>query len=113
MTSSADGSSWFPEFMYEEESRIPFVPVPAGEEMPCLLYFFESRETGEFEPGPDGNPLPIVQMDLHQYASMSTLKEKLSAKEYDVVRSALGLEDLQTATEKGMQTTEKVRDALT
>jgi len=113
MTKTNDTGKWFPEFMYEEDSKIPFVPVPPGEEMPSLLYFFESRETGEFEPGLDGNPLPIVQMDLHQFASMSVLKEKLPSQLFDEVRASLGLEDLKTAQGKGTATTAKIRNALT
>ena len=111
MSDTNETQGWYPEIMYEEESRIPFVPVPNGEKMPSLLFMFESRETGEFEPGPDGDPLPIVQMDLHQFANMLTLKENLSQAEYDTVRSALGLEPLKVAAEKGMKVTESVRAA--
>ena len=76
-------NQWFPEIMYEESedgvsSKIPFVIVPQDKIMPSLLYVFESRETGEFEPGLDGEPLPILEMDLHQYSDMSVLKEKLT-----------------------------------
>ena len=105
-------TNWFPEIMYEEDSKIPFVPVPNGEEMPNLLYFFESRETGEYEPGLNGEPLPIVQMDLHQFANMGTLKSRLSSETYDEVRKCLGLDDLKTAQEKGSKTTENIRNAL-
>ena len=104
-------TNWYPEIMYEEESKIPFVPVPEGETMPSLLFMFESRETGEHEPGPDSEPMPIVQMDLHQYANMMILKEKLSPSDYDVVRNALGLEPLKTAAAKGLAVTENVRAA--
>lgn len=104
-------TNWYPEIMYEEESKIPFVPVPQDEKMPSLLFMFESRETGEHEPGPDGEPLPIVQMDLHQYANMAILKEKLTAENFDVVRNALGLEPLKTAAAKGMTVTENIRAA--
>lgn len=105
-------SSWFPEIMYEEDSRIPFVPVPSEEKMPDLLFMFESRETGEFEPGVDGEPVPIVQMDLHQYANMNTLKLSLDPYMYDEVRLALGLEPAIIAAKKGQKITEKVRDAV-
>ena len=53
-------NQWVPEIYYEEAdetgltSHIPFVAVPDGEEMPRMLFIFESRETGDFEPGPDG-----------------------------------------------------------
>ena len=105
-------TQWFPEIMYEEDSKIPFVPVPVGEEMPHILFMFESRETGEHEPGPDGEPLPIIQLDLYQYANMNTLKNKLSTSDYDVIRDVLGLEPVATAAQKGVQVTEKVKDTI-
>ena len=110
--SDSDVTSWFPEIMYEEDSRIPFVPVPAGEEMPAILFMFESRDTGEQEPGPDGDPLPIVSLDLHQYANMSTLKARLSPRDFDIIRETLGLEPLAQAAEKGVKVTEKVKNTL-
>ena len=69
--------NWVPEIMYEEAqdegltSHIPFIPVPPDMEMPSLLYVFESRETGEFEPGPEGEELAVTEMELHQYADMN------------------------------------------
>jgi hypothetical protein len=108
---SNQNSAWYPEIMYEEESKIPFVPVPEGQQMPAILFMFESRETGEHEPGSDGEPLPIVQMDLHQYANMAVLKEKLSESDFDSVRTILGLEPLKVAQQKGMQVTNNVREA--
>jgi len=106
-----NNSAWYPEIMYEEESKIPFVPVPTDQCMPHLLFMFESRETGEFEPGIDGDPLPIVQMDLHQYGNMGVLKENLSEADFDNVRKALGLEPLAVATAKGLEVTNNVREA--
>lgn len=108
--SANEKTSWFPEIMYEEDSRIPFVPVPENEHMPSILFVFESRETGEHEPGLDGEPLPIVQMDLHQYGSMTVLKERLTKTQYDNVRLALGLEPIDIAAQKGVALSEKVRN---
>ena len=99
--------SWVPEIMYEDNgetgmtSSIPFIPVPQEEEMPPILFIFESRETGEFEPGSEGEPLPVTEMDLHQYADMAVLKESLDDKTFDKVRVALGLEPLKKAAAKG------------
>ncbi len=109
--------NWIPEICYEEDSNglsshIPFIQVPNGQEMPRMLFVFESRETGEYEPGEDGNPLPIYDMDLHQYADMSSLKKKLSPAVYDKVREALGLEPLSAAVDKGKKITNKVRKNL-
>lgn len=110
--------NWIPEIMYEESgedavtSHIPFIPVPSKEEMPSILFIFESRETGEFEPGPDGEDLPVTEMDLHQYADMNTLKQNLDSETFDKVRSALDLEPVQSAAEKGRKITNNVRKNL-
>ena len=47
-------SQWVPEIAYEEAedgltSSIPFIAVPQDEEMPKILFIFESRDTGEIE----------------------------------------------------------------
>ena len=110
-------TSWIPEIMYEENddgtsSNIPFVPVPNGENMPELLYVFESRETGKFEPGLDGEDVPVIQWDLHQYADMQVLKENLGSDGYDLVRDALGLEPLAEAVEKGKALSSNVRQKI-
>ena len=109
-------SKWIPEIMYEESeegsSNIPFVMVPTGEDMPQLLYIFESRDTGEKEPGLDGEPVPIIEWDLHQYADMLVLKNKLDIQTYDKVRNALGLEPLLTAAEKGKNISKNIRNNI-
>lgn len=107
-------SRWIPEIMYEEEtngttSNIPFIAVPAGEVMPPVIFIFESRQTGEEEMGTDGNPSPIVEMDLHQYADMIILKESLEPSLYDKVRHVLGLKPLKEAVRDGKKITERVR----
>jgi len=89
-------------------SNIPFIPVPEDEEMPKILFIFESRATGEFEPGPEGEPLEVTELDLHQYANMAVLKEKLNWVEYDNVRHALGLLKMATAREKGSEISNKI-----
>lgn len=110
---------WVPEIMYEDSgelgmsSHLPFIPVPEGESMPEILYIFESRETGDFEPGPEGEDLPVTEMDLHQYADMNVLKNNLDELTYDKVRSSLGLEPLRQAASKGMKITEAVKNNLT
>ncbi len=109
--------NWIPEICYEEDadglsSHIPFVQVPIGKVMPAILFIFESKETGEFEPGEDGNPLPIYDMDLHQYADMAILKNNLEPVVFDKVRLVLGLESLKVAQEKGAQISQKVRENL-
>tara|TARA_B100000214_G_C23965392_1_gene627447 strand:+ start:2144 stop:2491 length:348 start_codon:yes stop_codon:yes gene_type:complete len=109
-------NTWIPEIMYEESeegsSHIPFIMVPDSEEMPQLLYVFESRETGEIEPGLDGEEVPVVQWDLHQYADMAILKSRLTMEQYDNVRLALGLDPLLVATQAGKKITENIRSTI-
>ncbi len=109
-------TNWIPEILYEESedgtSSIPFIMVPAEEEMPKLLYIFESRGTENFEPGLEGEEVPIVEWDLHQYADMLILKDNLDSETYDAVRDALGLEPLSVAAEKGAKITSNVMQNL-
>ena len=106
-------TKWIPEIVYEEgEGNIPFIMVPDGEEMPNVLFIFESKETGEFEPGLEGEEVPVVQWDLCQYANMITLKDNLDPVTYDIVRSALGLEPMADAVRKGTKITESVKNNI-
>ena len=109
--------NWIPEIMYEDDehgmtSKLPFIMVPEKEEMPKMLFIFESRNTGEFEPGVDGEELPITEMELHQYADMSILKKGLPSNLYDQVRACLGLEPLRTAAIAGKQITNNIREKI-
>ena len=108
---------WIPEIMYEDTeegmtSNIPFIMVPAEETMPRMIFIFESRETGEFEPNLEGDPVPILEMDLHQYADMLILKEGLDEQTYDKVRKCLGLQPLRQAASAGQKITENVRNNI-
>jgi len=117
MSSDQNLKSWIPEITYEEvqdgiSSNIPFINVPSDEIMPRMLFIFESKETGEFEPGAEGEMLPIVEMDLHQFADMSYLKSGLSPELYDQVRECLGLEPLNIASAEGKKLTQKIKQNL-
>ena len=101
---------WIPEIMYEEDSKIPFIMVPDGESNPIVLFVFISRETGDTEPGLEGEEVPIVEMDLHSYADMQVLKDNLDEQTYDKVRSALGLDPLKVASAAGEKITQNARD---
>ena len=115
MSTEEINARWVPEICYEDDddgltSKIPFIEVPKNERMPSILFIFEARETGEFEPGPSGEAMPIVDLDLHQFADMNALKEGLTRGMYDCVRIALGLEPLSEAVPKGLEITERVRN---
>jgi hypothetical protein len=99
---------WIPEICYEEDSNIPFINVPKGEEDPALLFIFVNRSTGEFEPGPKGEELPVMEMDLRQFADMKILKERLPEQTFDAVRTCLGLQPLKEATVAGKEITKKI-----
>ena len=112
---SMEKRKWVPEIMYEETTEgvtqsIPFVQVPTNKEMPGILFMFASRETGEFEPGPEGEELPITELDLHQYANLKYIKDSISEEIYDIIRSSLGLEPLGVAVQKGKKISENVKN---
>ena len=80
--------------------------------MPSVLFMFESRDTGEFEPGLEGEEVPVVELNLHQYANMSALKTGLTAEEYDRVRYVLGLDPMKSAVAAGQKITENIRNKV-
>jgi hypothetical protein len=101
-------SNWIPEILYEDDSQIPFIEVPRGEQDPALLFIFINRKTGETEPGPKGEELPVYDMELRQFADLSILASKLTPDEYDRVRAVLGLEKRSDAARKGKEITQNV-----
>jgi hypothetical protein len=110
----SEESVWHPEIFYEESSlgqpaSLPFILVPEDQEMPAMIFIWEHANTGEFEPGPDGEELPIVDAELHQFARMDILKEFLNGKDYDKVRAALGLKPLREAHNLGSAITERAK----
>ncbi|MAI57545.1 MAG: hypothetical protein CML56_00915 [Rhodobacteraceae bacterium] len=110
-------NQWVPEICYEESeggltSKIPFIHVPDDQAMPRMLFIFESHDTGEYEPGLEGEEIPVVELNLHQYANMSALKNGLSPEEYDRVRFVLGLDPMKDAVRAGQKITENIRQHL-
>jgi len=111
MSKKNQPKNWIPEIVYEEgEGQLPFIHVPPDQEDPKLLFIFISHQTGEFEPGSDGEEVPVLEMDLKQFVDLSILKSGLTEQEYDKVRSVLGLEPLRQAVEKGKKITQAVRE---
>lgn len=114
MSKKKKNGQWVPEIEYEESSEgvtsnIPFITVPKSEEMPRMLFIFESRDTGEVEPGQRGEEVPVVELNLHQYVDMALLKVGLTSQEYDRVRFVLGLDPLQKAAAEGKKITDDIR----
>ena len=109
---NADPRKWVPEIMYEDYEEenlsggIPFIQIPEDKQMPDILFMFGSQNTGEFEPDSEGEPQPIVEMELYQYACMHYLKQSLDPITYDQVRISLGLQPLEEAVQKGMKISE-------
>tara|TARA_R110001592_G_scaffold361584_3_gene672625 strand:+ start:6510 stop:6872 length:363 start_codon:yes stop_codon:yes gene_type:complete len=103
---------WVPEIVYEEyeesnlTSGLPFITIPDEKEMPAVLFFLGTTNTGEHEPGSDGEPQPIVEVEVYQFACMKYLEESLSADDYDKVRIALELEPKLEARKKGSKISE-------
>ena len=110
-------NQWVPEIVYEESeggltSKIPFIDVPDDQVMPRMLFIFESHETGEHEPGLEGEEIPVVELNLHQYANMAALKNNLTEDEYDKVRFVLGLDPMRKAVPAGQKITDNIRQHL-
>ena len=110
---------WVPEICYEDyedqnslTNGLPFIMIPKDKEMPNCLFFFGSTETGEFQPGLDGEAEPIVEMELYQFACMKYLQDGLSADDFDKVRVCLGLLPLAEAQAKGKKIQRKQVDHL-
>ena len=114
MSANENPRKWVPEIMYEEYEEenisggLPFIQIPEDKEMPDILFMFGSKNTGEFEPDLEGDPEPIVEMELYQYCCMQYLKDALEPAVYDTVRVALGLRPLQEAVKQGMKISGKI-----
>lgn len=108
--------SQVPLILYEEptgknEGGIPFpyIEIPKAGAMPPVLFIFEYKHTGEFEPDEKGNPAAIVDQFLHKYVDLEHLKDKLSPATYDMVRVALGMKPLKEAQAAGQKILDKVK----
>lgn len=101
---------WMPEIVYSEDSPVPMIEVPVDQDMPEKLFFWIYKQTGEFEPGPEGEEVPVCDMDIHMYFNYNKLKEVLPLETLDQIRVSFGLEPLNKASEKGQKITNKVLD---
>ena len=114
----SDKRKWVPEIMYEEyESEslsggLPFIQVPVDKEMPDTLFVFCSQETGEFEPDMEGEPSPIMELELYQYANMKYLQDSLTPAVFDQVRVSLGLLPLEEARAQGRARSQQMTNTI-
>lgn len=106
---------WYPEFVYEEGAKVPFVIVPVDQEMPDKIFVQEYKETGETEITIDENEqeieVPKCDMDICLYFSYYKAKEVLSPELLDELRISFGLGPLEQSREAGRQITERVLEA--
>ena len=103
-----------PTILYEEPrpveppNPIPYIDVPKDGKMPPVLFIFEYKQTGEFEPGPNGNPIEIIDQLPHKFLDMEFLKEKLPPHLNDMVRTLVGMKPLKEAQKEGQVILDKV-----
>lgn len=107
-----------PEICYDEPlpgqsaNQFPFILVKNGNDMPPVLFIEERRETGETEPGPNGESIEIVDSLMHKFVDMEVLKEKLPPHLNNMVRTALGMKPLEEASVSGQALLDKVMAAV-
>lgn len=105
-----NADKWIPEIVYQEDSTVPFIEVPEDEDMPEKIYMFEYKKTGQFEPGLDGENVPICDLDIHIYFQYKHAKEVLDKETLDKIRTAFGLDPLDKAIEKGKQISKAIEN---
>lgn len=101
---------WIPEIYYEDYGRgeesltggIPFINVPLENNMPKIIFIYESRDLKDKEEEIE------KEIILHSYANMLELKQSLDIETYDKVRNALGLEPLKKAEDLGKKINKKI-----
>lgn len=103
---------WVPEIVYQDDSPIPLVEVPADQDMPDKLFMWGYKHTGEVEPGPEGEEVPVCDTDIHMYFHYNKLKEVIDVDLLDQIRVAFGLDPLASAKKKGEAITNRVLEAV-
>lgn|SRR5690554_509834 len=104
----------FPIIYYEEtaegmpESNMPYIEIGKDDPSPPALVINEYRHTGEVEPDENGNPQPIVDIDILMFINLDLLKNNLDSETFDLVRKAIGLEPLGVAQKKGEKILENI-----
>lgn len=80
--------------------------------MPSVIFIEERKETGETEPGSNGESVEIIMSEMHKFMDLEVLKEKLPPHLNDIVRVAVGLKPLKEAQESGQAILDKVRENI-
>lgn len=107
----------YPVIMYEESedgppNPIPYIITKENDPMPPLLFIEEVFETGEHEPGAEGNPEPIVEYTMHQFINTKVIEEKLGSKDFDKFRVKMGMKPKDKAVKDGEKLLKKVEEKL-
>lgn len=103
-----------PVILYEEPrsglkpNPIPYIEISKEGKMPSVLFLFEYKHTGEFEPDSAGEEVEIVDQLPHKFVDLEHLKEKLPPHLNDMVRVLLGMKPLTQAQEEGQVILDKV-----
>ncbi len=108
----AKEKEWHPEIMYQDDSMVPFVEIPVDQDMPDKLFMWGYKHTGEVEPGPEGEDVPVCDTDIHLYIHYNTLKDAVDPALLDLIRVAVGLEPLASAKKKGEAITKRVLENI-
>ena len=109
---------WIPEIVYTQtadgkSSKIPSMNLPKGYDAPSVLFVFSNKETDEKDVNEVGEEVPVVEVELMQYANINLLRDNLPVSTYNEIRQALGLKSLEEALSAGKKITDTVRKNLT
>jgi hypothetical protein len=87
--------------------------LPKGYDAPSVLFVFSNKETDEKDVNEAGEEVPVVEVELMQYANINLLRDNLPVSTYNEIRQALGLKSLEEALSAGKKITDTVRKNLT
>lgn len=92
----------------ERPNILPYIEVTQEGKMPPVIFIYEYKQTGEFEPDSNGEPVEIVDQIPHRYFDMEFLQAKLPSHLNDMVRVLLGMQPQKEAKKDGQAILDKV-----